>query len=122
MCSVPLLDMRRYHLLLAGASWMAEYGDPDDPAEWAFISEYSPVPERLGRRATTRRSCSPPRPATTACTPAMPARWPRRCESTGHPVLYYENIEGGHGGAADNAQSAFKTALAFAFLWRMLGT
>ena len=42
VCSVPLLDMRRYHLLLAGASWMAEYGDPDNPDDWAFISEYSP--------------------------------------------------------------------------------
>ncbi len=42
VCSVPLLDMRRFHLLLAGASWMAEYGDPDDPDDWAFISEYSP--------------------------------------------------------------------------------
>jgi prolyl oligopeptidase len=43
-------------------------------------------------------------------------------EATGHRVWYYENIEGGHAGAADNAQSAFKTALAFAFLWQMLGT
>ena len=42
VCSVPLLDMRRFHLLLAGASWVAEYGDPDDPDDWAFISEYSP--------------------------------------------------------------------------------
>ncbi|MBX6389999.1 MAG: S9 family peptidase, partial [Frankia sp.] len=42
VCSVPLLDMRRYHQLLAGASWIAEYGDPDDPADWAFLKEYSP--------------------------------------------------------------------------------
>ncbi|AQA25565.1 prolyl oligopeptidase family protein [Rhodococcus sp. MTM3W5.2] len=42
VCQVPLLDMRRYHLLLAGASWMAEYGDPDDPDEWEYISRYSP--------------------------------------------------------------------------------
>ena len=42
VCSVPLLDMKRYHLLLAGASWVAEYGDPDNPDDWAFISEYSP--------------------------------------------------------------------------------
>ncbi len=47
VCSVPLLDMRRFHLLLAGASWVAEYGDPDDPADWEFISEYSPVPEHF---------------------------------------------------------------------------
>src|SRR5699024_1087472 len=42
VCQVPLLDMRRYHLLLAGASWMAEYGDPDDPAQWDYISRYLP--------------------------------------------------------------------------------
>src|SRR5262249_28697065 len=42
VCDVPLLDMRRYHLLLAGASWVAEYGDPDDAQDWEFISEYSP--------------------------------------------------------------------------------
>lgn len=42
VCDVPLLDMKRYHLLLAGASWMAEYGDPDNPDDWKFISEYSP--------------------------------------------------------------------------------
>ena len=42
VCQVPLLDMRRFHLLLAGASWVAEYGDPDDPADWKFIAEYSP--------------------------------------------------------------------------------
>jgi prolyl oligopeptidase len=42
VCSVPLLDMKRYHLLLAGASWVAEYGDPDNPDDWEFISKYSP--------------------------------------------------------------------------------
>ncbi|MGH3674379.1 MAG: prolyl oligopeptidase family serine peptidase, partial [Mycobacterium sp.] len=42
VCSVPLLDMRRFHLLLAGASWVAEYGDPDDPEDWEFIAKYSP--------------------------------------------------------------------------------
>ncbi|HSM21539.1 MAG TPA: prolyl oligopeptidase family serine peptidase, partial [Rubrivivax sp.] len=42
VCQVPLLDMRRYHRLLSGASWMAEYGDPDRPDEWAYISRYSP--------------------------------------------------------------------------------
>ena len=81
---VPLLDMRRYHLLLAGASWMAEYGDPDDPDDWAFISQVLAVPERLGGRGATRRCCSPRRPATTASIPATPARWPRRWSELGH--------------------------------------
>ena len=72
---VPLLDMRRYHQLLAGASWMAEYGDPDDPADWAYTAEYSPY-HNVRPGAVTRRCCSSPRPATTGCTPGTPARWP----------------------------------------------
>ena len=120
VCQVPLLDMRRYHLLLAGASWMAEYGDPDDPDDWAFISRVLAVPER---RAATRgyppvarhhldpRRPRPPRPRPQDGGPAARAG-PRRS--------YYENIEGGHGGAADNAQPAFKSALTFAFLWEQL--
>ena len=55
VCSVPLLDMRRFHLLLAGASWVAEYGDPDDPDDWAFIAEILAVPEHFGGPATIRR-------------------------------------------------------------------
>jgi prolyl oligopeptidase len=43
VCQVPLLDMRRYHKLLAGASWMAEYGDPDKPEDWAFIRATAPT-------------------------------------------------------------------------------
>ena len=55
VCSVPLLDMKRYHLLLAGASWMAEYGDPDNPDDWEFISKYSPYQTCLGGPAATLR-------------------------------------------------------------------
>ena len=50
VCQVPLLDMRRYNKLLAGASWMAEYGDPDCPGEWDYISRYSPY-HNLSRRS-----------------------------------------------------------------------
>ena len=99
--------MQRYHKLLAGASWMAEYGDPDDPTEWAFIQHVLAVPERASRTRSTRARCSPPRRATTACIPATPARWSAKMKEQGHDVLYYENIEGGHGGAADNKQAAF---------------
>ncbi len=79
VCQVPLLDMRRYHRLLAGASWMAEYGDPDQPDDWAVIANYSPyqnVPAPP-RACGCRGCCSPPARATTACTPAMRARWRR---------------------------------------------
>jgi prolyl oligopeptidase len=69
VCSVPLLDMRRFHLLLAGASWVAEYGDPDDPADWEFISKYSPY-----QNISADRRYPGVLIATTGCTPAMPAR------------------------------------------------
>ena len=121
-CQVPLLDMRRYHLLLAGASWMAEYGDPDDPADWAFLQTFSPY--QLLRDAdvtATRRRCSSPRPGTTGSTPATPARWLAAMLERGLDVRYYENIEGGHGAAADNEQAALLWALVLEFLWQQLG-
>ncbi len=121
VCQVPLLDMRRFHLLLAGASWVAEYGNPDDPADWEFISEYSPY------QNISADVDYPPVLITTSTRddrvhPGHARKMTAALEAAGHRVWYYENIEGGHAGAADNAQSAFKTALAFAFLWRMLGT
>ncbi|GAA4486997.1 prolyl oligopeptidase family serine peptidase [Rhodococcus olei] len=119
VCQVPLLDMRRYHLLLAGASWMAEYGDPDDPDQWAFIEQYSPYQNTDPDRAY------PPVLITTSTRddrvhPGHARKMAARLEEQGHRVWYYENIEGGHGGAADNAQLAFKSALAYEFLWRTL--
>lgn len=120
VCQVPLLDMRRYHLLLAGASWVAEYGDPDDPAEWEFISKYSPY-QNISADADY-----PPVLITTSTRddrvhPGHARKMTAALQDAGHRVWYYENIEGGHGGAADNAQAAFKSALSFSFLWRMLG-
>jgi prolyl oligopeptidase len=119
VCSVPLLDMRRFHLLLAGASWVAEYGNPDDPADWEFIGRYSPYQNISADRRY-------PRVLITTSTrddrvhPGHARKMTAALEAAGHRVRYYENIEGGHAGAADNAQTAFKSALAFEFLWRML--
>ena len=119
VCQVPLLDMKRFHLLLAGASWVAEYGDPDNPGDWEFISEYSPY-QNIG--ATKRY---PPVLVTTSTRddrvhPGHARKMTAALEQTGQPVWYYENIEGGHAGAADNAQTAFKAALCFSFLHRAL--
>jgi prolyl oligopeptidase len=120
VCQVPLLDMKRYHKLLAGASWMAEYGDPDEPAEWAYIKEYSPYQNIAADR---------PYPPTIILTstrddrvhPGHARKMMARLVELGYDVRYYENIEGGHGGAADNEQLAFKWGLVFEFLWRQLG-
>lgn len=120
VCQVPLLDMRRYHRLLAGASWMGEYGDPDDAAQWAWISKYSPyhhVPPASVRL--------PPVLFTTSTRddrvhPGHARKMAARLREHGHEAWLYENIEGGHGGAADNAQRADMMALEFAFLWQQL--
>ena len=121
VCQVPLLDMRRFHLLLAGASWAAEYGNPDDPADWEFIAEYSPY------HNISAHTDYPPVLITTSTRddrvhPGHARKMTAALEAADHRVWYYENIEGGHAGAADNAQTAFKSALSFAFLWRMLKT
>ena len=120
VCSVPLLDMRRFHLLLAGASWVAEYGDPDDPDDWEFISKYSPYQNISAERQY------PPVLITTSTRddrvhPGHARKMTAALEAAGHPVQYYENIEGGHAGAADNAQTAFRSALIYEFLWRTIG-
>jgi prolyl oligopeptidase len=119
VCQVPLLDMRRYHQLLAGASWMGEYGNPDDPKEWAFIRTFSPY------QNIEDGVKYPPTLFTTSTRddrvhPGHARKMVARMREAGQPVLYYENIEGGHGGAANNKQTAFMNALAYAFLWSKL--
>ncbi|PRH82287.1 prolyl oligopeptidase family serine peptidase [Arenimonas caeni] len=119
VCQVPLLDMKRYHLLLAGASWMAEYGDPDKPEEWEFLRKYSPY------QNVARDVDYPPVLFTTSTRddrvhPGHARKMMALMEAQGHDVTYYENIEGGHGGAANNAQSATMGALAYTFLKQKL--
>ncbi|MBC7276007.1 prolyl oligopeptidase family serine peptidase [Nocardioides sp.] len=117
---VPLLDMRRYSHLLAGASWMAEYGDPDVPEEWEYIKTFSPYHLLDGARTY------PPVLLTTSTKddrvhPGHARKMAALLAATGKDVTYYENIEGGHGGAANNAQSAHLSAFAWTFLRERLG-
>lgn len=120
VCQVPLLDMRRYHRLLAGASWMAEYGDPDQPEDWAVIRRYSPYHQLSANRVY-------PRVLLTTSTrddrvhPGHARKMVARLQALGHAVLYYENVAGGHGGAADNEQRAHLQALEYSYLWAQLG-
>ena len=121
VCQVPLLDMKRYSHLLAGASWMAEYGDPDVPADWAFLQGFSPY------QNVSAQAKYPPVLFTTSTRddrvhPGHARKMMARMSEQGHDVLYYENIEGGHGGAANNEQAAFMQALSWTFLKRTLFT
>lgn len=119
ICGVPLLDMKRYHTLLAGASWMAEFGDPDDPDMWQYIQTYSPY-----------QNLKPDTdyPATFFYTstrddrvhPGHARKMAARMQEYGYPVWYYENLEGGHGGSSTNQQLATRLALSYAHLWKHL--
>lgn len=116
---VPLLDMQRYHKLLAGASWMAEYGDPDKPEEWEFIQTFSPY------HLFDPNKSYPPTLFTTSTRddrvhPGHARKMMAKMLEAGKDVRYYENIEGGHGGSANNRQAAHMSALAYTFLWNQL--
>jgi len=153
VCQVPLLDMKAYSKLLAGASWMAEYGNPDVPEEWEYLRRHSayqmlrhdclgiPETDGPGVPGVARSICAEP---------GNPEKWicPKVLFTTStrddrvHPgharkmvaalqdeaapkekaplVYYWENIEGGHGGAADNKQRAHMWALTYRFLAQVL--
>ena len=119
VCQVPLLDMRRYHTLLAGASWMGEYGNPDVPEEWAFIQTFSPY-HNLKEGAKYPRTLFTTSTRDDRVHPGHARKMAAKMQAMGIDLLYYENIEGGHGGAADNTQAAFMQSLAYTFLWKQL--
>ncbi len=103
VATVPLMDMKRYHKLLAGHSWMGEYGDPDKPEDWAFISKYSPYQNvAKGTKypkvfiATTTRD--------DRVHPGHARKMVALLKEMGHDVLYFENVEGGHGSGTTPAQ------------------
>ena len=120
LCQVPLLDMKRYHRLLAGASWMAEYGDPDKPEDWDAMSRWSPY-QNLHAGAKQPAVLLTTSTRDDRVHPGHARKMAARLHELGHRVLYWENTEGGHGGAADNAQRARMLALEYAFLKSTLG-
>ncbi|MGP9811626.1 prolyl oligopeptidase family serine peptidase [Rhodopseudomonas sp. NSM] len=114
-CSVPLLDMARYTKLLAGQSWIAEYGDPENPEEWQFIRRFSPYHLAGGEKPY------PPIFITTNRTddrvhPGHARKMAARLQALGQPVWFDETVAGGHSGAVDNTKQAQSQALGFAFL------
>lgn len=116
---VPLFDMLRFHKLLAGASWIAEYGNPDIPAERAWIEQYSPY---------QRLAAGQPYPEVFIHTstkddrvhPGHARKAAARLEELGYPVLFYENVDGGHGAAANLRETARRLALEYTYLTRRL--
>jgi len=116
---VPLLDMRRYNKLLAGASWMAEYGDPDKPEEWAYISKYSPYQNlKAGTKYPTVMFTTTTRDDRVH--PGHARKMAAKMESMGLPFYYFENTEGGHGSGVTSEQRARMLALTYSYLWLQL--
>lgn len=110
----PLLDMKRYSKLLAGASWMGEYGDPDVPEEWDYIKKYSPYhniykdkkyPEVFFVTSTKDDRVHP----------GHARKMAAKMFDMGHPFYYHETIEGGHGAASTNDQKAYMWACIFTY-------
>ncbi|MUK01457.1 prolyl oligopeptidase family serine peptidase [Vibrio cholerae] len=119
-CGVPLLDMKRYTRLSAGFSWIAEYGDPDEPEEWEYVRTFSPYhllreevvyPKTLIWTATSDDRVGP----------VQARKMAARMKDMGvQNVWFHEALEGGHAGASDNRQAARMHAMSFEFLWRAL--
>ena len=116
---VPLLDMLRYHLLLAGASWVDEYGSPEILEERAFLERISPYhnfnPERDYPVPFFVTSTKDDR-----VHPGHARKMAKLFEAAGLPFFYYENIDGGHSAAANQAERARRTALEYTYLTRRL--
>tara|TARA_R100000900_G_scaffold139281_1_gene118824 strand:+ start:853 stop:2973 length:2121 start_codon:yes stop_codon:yes gene_type:complete len=117
----PLIDMKRYNKLLAGASWMAEYGNPDVPADWAFMREWSPyqnmrdtpdVPAAFYYLSTLDDRVHPGHARKAAA----------KHEAWGQTFYYHEYREGGHSVGSDHEEDAKRAALLLAYLNREIGT
>ena len=115
VCQVPLLDMWRFDKLLAGASWVEEYGDPDKPEDWEWLQNYSPYHNLDADKdyptvffTTSTRD--------DRVHPGHARKMVAKMNAMDKPNFYYENIEGGHGGAANNRQAAKINALIYTYL------
>ena len=119
-CSVPLLDMSRYTKLLAGQSWIAEYGDPEVSEQWAYLQKYSPY------HLIDAGKQYPPIFLTTNRTddrvhPGHARKMTAALQALGFEARFNETVAGGHSGAVDNTKQAQSQALGFAFLRNTIG-
>ena len=115
ICGVPLLDMYRYDKLLAGASWVDEYGDPDNPQEWEFIRKYSPY-QNLKKGTEYPEVFFYTSTKDDRVHPGHARKMAKKMTDMGSPIVYYENTEGGHAGTSNIDQFSFLLALQLAYL------
>jgi prolyl oligopeptidase len=117
--AVPLIDMLRYHKLLAGASWMAEYGNPDIPEHHGFISEYSPY-QLVSPDVDYPEIFLWTNPKDDRVHPGHARKMAARMLGQGHDIIYFENSEGGHGGGANLNQLATTNAMQIVYFLQQL--
>lgn len=117
--AVPLIDMLRYHRLLAGASWMAEYGNPDIQEHFDFIAEYSPY-QNVVPGADYPEIFLWTNPKDDRVHPGHARKMAARMMEQGHDLIYFENAEGGHGGGANLNQLAQTQAMELVYLIQQL--
>ena len=117
VCQVPLLDMIRYTLLGAGASWEGEYGDPNDPVFRDIILKYSPY-QNLKKEVTYPEVFFETSTQDDRVTPAHARKMAALMEAQGHPFYFYENMEGGHAADANLEEKVTRLSLEFAYLFR----
>jgi prolyl oligopeptidase len=115
----PLLDMKRYNHLLAGASWMGEFGNPDVPEDWEFIKKYSPY-QNLVEGKEYPKVFFYTSTLDDRVHPGHARKMAAKMDDMDQDFFYYENIEGGHGGTSNQEQLAMRTALEYAYFVRML--
>jgi len=119
VCGNPLIDMKRFTKLLSGPSWTAEYGDPERPEDWTYLSHYSPYQNLQKNRkyppiffyTSTRDD---------RVHPGHARKMAALMQAMGCDVTYYENTEGGHHGSVTNEQLATRLAYSYTFLWEHL--
>jgi prolyl oligopeptidase len=116
---VPLLDMLRFDKLLAGASWVDEYGSPQVPPERAWLEQMSPY-QNLHFRQDFPEVFLLTSTKDDRVHPGHARKYAARLEALHMPFLYYENIDGGHSAAADLRERARRLALEFVYLSQRL--
>jgi len=118
VCAIPLLDMKRFNKLLAGASWMAEYGNPDTD-DWENMKLWSPY-QNLDPKVDYPKVFFWTSTRDDRVHPGHARKMVAKMTDMKKPVFYYENTEGGHGGGANLNQRAYTDGLSYAYLWKML--
>jgi len=117
---VPLLDMVRYHKLLAGASWMGEYGNPEDPKMCEAILKYSPY-QNLRKDGKYPHTFFVTSTKDDRVHPGHARKMAARMKEQGHTFSYFENMDGGHAASANLEERIHRSALEYTFLWKQLG-